>query len=394
MQYLLEKAHEALKKAKGKLDSGERKEARYQYLRAAEFLFRAAAKSKGELKLTRTEAAWRIREMVAELDRRHATERAEEEDTAMGSAATIPGGPRRASVSRTSGSSAGTPSHGTPDAAAWRREARSDVDFEHVAGLESVKEEIILNFILPARYPEDAKRYGISHGGGLLLYGPPGTGKTLFARAVAGEVDASLYVLSAADIMSKWVGEAEQRVKALFADARRQPRSLIFIDEIESLLPRRKGNISTVMTRVIPQFLSELDGFDKDGSPLLFIGATNEPWSVDPAALRPGRFDLQVYVPLPDEAAREKIFEIHLRELAIDPNLDMRELAQLSAGMSGADIMRVCTTVGRGPFEEKLRGTGERPIKRIDFLRTFEAVKPSVSVEQVGEYEAFSSGRC
>ncbi len=390
MRYLLEKANEALAGAGRSLVAGEYKDARFKYLQAAEYLFRAAGRSLGELKESRTEAAWRIRELVERLDRQIEVEGSRRKHQAPDSSTPAAdgrdgsgnGNGRKPPLS-TSDDVAGSPAN-------WRREACTGIGFGDVAGLENVKQEVMLNFVYPARFPEDAKTYGVARGGGLLLYGPPGTGKTLIARAIAGEVDAVLYVVSAADIMSKWVGEAEQRVQALFADARRQRQSVIFIDEIESLLPRRKSNQSTVMARVIPQLLAELDGFDGRGTPLLFIGATNEPWALDSAAMRPGRFDTLVHVPLPDRMARRRIFEINLTGLAVAPGVRLDELADMTGGWSGADIRRICSIAGRAAFEEKILGGDARLIERIDFTRAIQETPPSVKPEQAESYRRFA----
>lgn len=146
-------------------------------------------------------------------------------------------------------------------------------------------------------YPEKAKKWKVKTGGGVLLYGPPGTGKTYLAEAVAGELDADFFYVKASDIMSKWVGESEKRVAELFKKARESKKAVIFIDEIDALLPKRTTH-SSVMQRVVPQFLAEMDGIDSRNENILLMAATNVPWNIDPAALRPGRFDFKFYIPL------------------------------------------------------------------------------------------------
>jgi SpoVK/Ycf46/Vps4 family AAA+-type ATPase len=178
---------------------------------------------------------------------------------------------------------------------------RPSIRFADIAGLEDVKEDIRLKMIYPYTHPEFAARYRIRRGGGILLWGPPGTGKTMLARAVAGEIEAAFFTVKPSEIMSKWVGDSEHNVARLFSTAREHERSIVFIDEIEALIPARRDAQQGVMTRLVPQILAELEGFaTADQNPILFIGATNEPWSLDPAVLRPGRFDEKVYVGLPD----------------------------------------------------------------------------------------------
>src|SRR6185436_822702 len=211
------------------------------------------------------------------------------------------------------------------NASDWIVRERPSIRFDDVAGLDDVKEDIRLKMIYPFQHPELAERFGVRPGGGVLLYGPPGTGKTMLARATAAEVDATFFRISPADIMSKWVGEAEQNIKKLFDAATAEPRSIIFIDEIEALVPARRDEGSSVMQRVVPQILQGVEGFDKKaGRPILLMGATNVPWQLDPAMLRPGRFDQKIYIPLPDLAARRKMLDIHLskRPVAEVVNLD------------------------------------------------------------------------
>jgi len=232
---------------------------------------------------------------------------------------------------------------GTTSASQWLVKEKSGVRFDDVAGLEDVKQDIRLKMIYPFQHADLAQKFGIRPGGGVLLYGPPGTGKTMLAKATAGEIDAAFFRISAADVLSKWVGEAEQNIKKLFDAAAAEPRSIIFIDEIESLIPARRDEGSSVMQRVVPQILQGMEGFDKkDGQPILFMGATNVPWQLDPAVLRPGRFDERVYIPLPDLPARRKMLQINLthRPMAADVNLDTLAIAM--EGFSGADIKYIC----------------------------------------------------
>jgi len=232
---------------------------------------------------------------------------------------------------------------GTTSASQWLVKEKSGLRFDDVAGLEDVKQDIRLKMIYPFQHADLAQKFGIRPGGGVLLYGPPGTGKTMLAKATAGEIDAAFFRISAADVLSKWVGEAEQNIKKLFDAAAAEPRSIIFIDEIESLVPARRDEGSSVMQRVVPQILQGMEGFDKkDGQPILFMGATNVPWQLDPAVLRPGRFDERVYIPLPDLPARRKMLQINLthRPMAVDVNLDALAIAM--EGFSGADIKYIC----------------------------------------------------
>ena len=242
-------------------------------------------------------------------------------------------------------------SEGATNASDWIVREKPSIRFDQVAGLEDVKENIRLKMLYPFEHPELAEKFGINPGGGVLMYGPPGTGKTLLAKATAGELDATFFRVSPADLLSKWVGEAEQNIKKLFDLAATEKRAIIFIDEIEALVPARRDEGSSVMQRVVPQILQGMEGFDKKkGSPILFMGATNVPWQLDPAVLRPGRFDEKVYIPLPDVIARRKMLEIYLSHRPLDANINLDDLAPKLEGFSGADIKYLCDRAATIPF--------------------------------------------
>ena len=276
----------------------------------------------------------------------------------------------------------------------WIVREKPNIHFSDIAGLEDVKEEIYLKMIYPFHHPELAQHYQIDVGGGLLLFGPPGTGKTMIAKAVACEVDATIFVISPAQLLSKWVGEAEQNVQKLFAAAKAEDKSVIFIDEIEALVPRRRSSSSTVMQRVVPQILQELEGFGrKSGQALMFLGATNEPWGLDPAVMRPGRFDAKVYVPLPDPAARFKLFEIYFGQRPLNQDVNFAELVEKTRGYSGADIKAVCARSASRPFLESVGGSEPRTINMADVLATIEDLPPSVGAKDCEKYEQWAANQ-
>ena len=272
----------------------------------------------------------------------------------------------------------------------WLVQEKPDVRFDDVAGLEDVKEQIRLKLIYPFNHPEQAQRYGIRSGGGILLYGPPGTGKTLIARATAGELDAHFFEAKPSDLIIKWVGESEQNVHRLFEAARACERAVIFLDEVEALLPKRRGNPSTVMQRVVPQFLAELEGFGGRAPNVLLIGATNEPWSIDPAALRPGRFDAKIYVPLPDAAARRRILDLNLSGRPLAPDVDLDLLAARLDRHSGADIVQVCLQASLFAFLDAVERGIEREIAWADFEAALSKVRPSVSARELERFERYA----
>ncbi|MDF1663927.1 MAG: ATP-binding protein [Planctomycetota bacterium] len=268
---------------------------------------------------------------------------------------------------------------------------RPTLRFKDIAGLNKVKEEIKLKMLYPCQHPEEAKKFRIKRGGGVLLWGPPGTGKTMMAKAIAGEIDAAFFTVKPSEIMRKWVGDSEQNIQALFDTARAEPISIIFIDEIEALVPARKdGDSNNVMARLVPQILTELAGFEDNQNPLLFIGATNEPWSLDPAILRPGRFDVKIYVGLPDVAAREKLLEIGFKGRPMAPDVDFKALAQRLEGFSGADINYVCENAAQDAFKRAIFKAEDNPkISMIDVGNSIDETKPSVTDENLKRFKDY-----
>ncbi len=278
------------------------------------------------------------------------------------------------------------------NASDWVVKEKPSLRFEDVAGLDEVKEEIRLKMIYPFAHPELAQRFDIQPGGGVLLYGPPGTGKTMLARATAGEIDATFFRISAADVLSKWVGEAEQNIQKLFDAAAKETRSILFIDEIESLVPARRDEGSSVMQRVVPQILQGMEGFDnsKAQHPVLFMGATNVPWQLDPAVLRPGRFDERIYIPLPDLAARRKMLDIYLGKRPVADDVSFDALAQRLEGYSGADIKHLCDRAAVIPFLQGIAGREDGEITTAILDDVVRETAPSVLPQALARFEQWN----
>lgn len=277
---------------------------------------------------------------------------------------------------------------GATSADRWIVKEKPSIRFDDVAGLDHVKEDIRLKMLYPLEHPELAARFRIRPGGGVLLYGPPGTGKTMLARATAGEIDATFFRISPADVLSKWVGEAEQNIKKLFDAAASEPRSIIFIDEIEALVPARRDEGSSVMQRVVPQILQGMEGFDKKGSdPVLFMGATNVPWQLDPAVLRPGRFDEKVYIPLPDLPARRRMLELYLANRPVAGEVNLDHLAAQLEGYSGADIKYLCDRAATIPFLQSVASGEEGEITAAVVDMVLADTRPSVLADTLRRFD-------
>ena len=359
MKFLLEKSIEHLDAAARERTARDYRAARWNYLKSAEYLFQAAAKSTGRLRQLRRDKAEQLLDIARRLE-----------------------GPSR--VARKPGAEAVTVDEGRRS---FLLREPADVGFDDVAGLEETKQQIRLRLIYPLEHPEKAARYRIKRGGGVLLYGPPGTGKTLLTRAVAGQIDAAFFTAKPSELMSKWVGEAERNIERLFQEARACERAVVFIDEVEAMIPARRSSGSTVMQRVVPQVLAELQGVENQGGSLLFMGATNEPWAIDPAALRPGRFDAKVYVGLPELAARRRMLDLYLADRPLAPDVDLDRLAESLAGHSGADVAEICERCAANVFMESIREGADRDISNADVQSVLATAQPSVSAKELSRYE-------
>jgi transitional endoplasmic reticulum ATPase len=192
-------------------------------------------------------------------------------------------------------------------------------------------------------------------------------------------------------VQSKWVGEAEQNIKKLFDAAAAEERSIIFIDEIEALVPARRDEGSSVMQRVVPQILQGVEGFDrKAGRPVLLMGATNVPWQLDPAILRPGRFDERVYIPLPDLPARRKMLDIYLGKRPVGDDVDLDALASRLDGYSGADIKYLCDRAAVVPFLRSVASGDDGEISQAVLDDVISDTPPSVTDEVLRRFEEWS----
>ncbi|MBP5670806.1 MAG: ATP-binding protein [Victivallales bacterium] len=232
---------------------------------------------------------------------------------------------------------------------------RPSVRLDDVAGMDDVKRQIRLRMIEPLQHPEEAQKHGLKTGGGILLYGPPGTGKTFIAKAVAGELGLPFYTITPADVFGKYVGESENNIRALFAEARKNPLSIVFIDELESIFRKRTADIHETTQKVISVILQELDGVKDGKNPFLLMGATNAPWLIDEAFLRTGRFDVKAYVGLPDLPAREQIIRNAFKnvEYPVDEDAIMY-LASATGKCSGADINGIVQCIRQTAFDHHL----------------------------------------
>ncbi|MEM4747872.1 MAG: CDC48 family AAA ATPase [Archaeoglobaceae archaeon] len=272
---------------------------------------------------------------------------------------------------------------------------KAGVTYEDIGGLKEELQKVREIIELPLKYPELFKRLGIEPPKGVLLYGPPGTGKTLIAKAVANEIGASFFTINGPEIMSKFYGESEQRLREIFEEAKQNAPSIIFIDEIDSIAPKREEVTGEVERRVVAQLLALMDGLESRGQ-VIVIAATNRPDAIDPALRRPGRFDREIEIGVPDRDGRKEILEIHTRKMPLAEDVNLDELADLTHGFVGADLEALCKEAAMHALRRVLPEIDidkEIPqevienlkVTREDFMEALKNIEPSAMREVLVE---------
>ncbi|HIP16884.1 MAG TPA: AAA family ATPase, partial [Methanothermococcus okinawensis] len=257
-------------------------------------------------------------------------------------------------------------------AMAMEIDERPNISFEDIGGLDEQINEIKEVVELPLTHPELFKKVGIEPPKGVLLYGPPGTGKTLLAKAVANETNASFIKIVGSELVKKFIGEGAKLVRDVFKLAKEKSPSIIFIDEIDAIASRRTEALTggdREVQRTLMQLLAEMDGFEPSGD-VKIIAATNRPDILDPAILRPGRFDRIIEIPAPGEEGRLDILKIHTKGMNLSKDVDLNKIAKMTEGFVGADLKSVCTEAGMFA----IRG-GREYITMEDFLKAVKKVQ-------------------
>ncbi|MCA1653799.1 MAG: CDC48 family AAA ATPase [Sphingomicrobium sp.] len=254
-----------------------------------------------------------------------------------------------------------------------------------VGGLDAAAEKLREGVELPLKHPDAFKRLGIRPAKGFLLYGPPGTGKTLLAKACAREAEANFIATKSSDLLSKWYGESEQQIARLFARARQVAPTVIFFDELDSLVPARGGGMGEpqVTERVVNTILAEMDGLEELNN-VVVIGATNRPNLIDPALLRPGRFDELIFVGVPDVSGRQRILAIHTGGMPLAKDVDLESLAKRTERFTGADLEDL---VRRAGLTALRRGLESAEVTMADFDAALGETRASVTDEMLADYD-------
>lgn len=260
----------------------------------------------------------------------------------------------------------------------------SKLKWSDIGGLKDVKQSLIEAVEWPLKTPQAFVRMGIRPPKGVLLYGPPGCGKTMLAKAVSGESGANFIYIKASELLSMWVGESEKHVRDVFRRAKQVAPAIIFFDEIDALAPKRgAANDNHVTERVVSQMLAEMSGLEEMRD-VIVVAATNRPDILDPALLRPGRFDRHILVPTPDRDARLEVFKIHAKDMPLE-DVSLEELADETDGYSGADIEAICREAAITALRKDIEA--DKIVKK-DFENALQFVKPSVSDAMNTFYQA------
>lgn len=258
-----------------------------------------------------------------------------------------------------------------------RQPAATRVTFADVGGLDTVKQQVRRRIITPFLKPSLFERFKRKAGGGILLYGPPGCGKTLLARATAGECGATFHNVAITDVLDMYIGESERKLHAIFEEARRTAPAVIFFDEIEAIGGKRQHSREATSTKLVSQFLTELDGFAQQNSGVLVLGATNVPWAVDAAFRRPGRFDRVLFVPPPDEAARGEILRLQLEGRPGAQAIDTTSIARATSGFSGADLRNLIDSAADEAIHASIEQDTEVPLSMAHLKAALDDVRPT-----------------
>ena len=264
------------------------------------------------------------------------------------------------------------------------KENKKGKGFSAIAGMQDLKNTIQLDVIDALNQKERYAEYGLTIPNGMLLYGPPGCGKTFFAEKMAEEIGFNFYQIKPSDIQSKWVNASQENIKNLFDEARKSAPSIIFIDELDALVPNRdNSSVNHMNTSAVNEFLAQMNNCGDDG--VFIVGATNRPNSIDPAILRAGRLDKHIYLPPPDFDARKLMFELYLKKRPTEIGLNYEEFAKATENYVSSDIKFLCDEASRKALKDNLR------ITKSIVLETIRNNKPSISLNELNSYLAIKA---
>ena len=383
MGFLADKKSEHEAACESAIRAGDAALARMHAAKAAEFCFALAKQTEGPVSTSYVATA----EGWLEIAEKLASARLPKPATGRQAAAAGRSGASSAQTAQADADS------GAADGSAFEVAEIPSVTFDDIAGMAEAKATIQEMVVYPMREPEKAKAMKLKPGGGVILYGPPGNGKTMFGKAIAHEIAAPFFYASGAQLRSKWHGESEQNLSRLLKAASSKPVAVLFLDEIDGLLPRRTSGSSVVDNRLVTQFLADVGGFRESENTLLILGATNKPWAIDEAVFRTGRFDEKLYIGLPDVAARRGMLCRSLGGVPRAGDFPVEPWADRLEGYTGSDITGVAKKARQIAFRRSIE-TGEEPVVReSDLEAALKVIPSSVTPQMIKQYEEFNKQR-
>jgi len=389
MSYLFDQKTSHETACEAAIRAGDTEKAVFHAAKAAEFGFALAEKAGGAIGARHAEDAEGWLEIAERLRKNplppNGITRSPQSPAASGGASP-PGEPQRLGADA-------SPHPSDADASEFQITDDTGVTFDDIDGMEEAKSAIREMVILPMQAPEKAKALGIKAGGGVLLYGPPGNGKTMFGKAIAHEIAAPFFYASGAQIRSKWHGESEQKLSRLLHAAQSRPLAVLFLDEVDGLLPRRTAESSAVDNRLVTQFLSDVGGFKDSPNTLLILGATNKPWEIDEAVFRTGRFDEKLHIGVPDAAARLGMLKRSFRTAPLAPDVDLPAWAARLENYSGSDVVGLARKACQIAFRRSIDENADPVVRGADLEQAVRAIPSSITPALLAQYDAFDKQR-
>lgn len=384
MGYLADKKSEHEKACEDAIRAGDSANARFHAAKAAEFCFALARQTEGSVAASYVSTAEGWLEIADKLATAKLSKRGER-GTGNGERGTGNGGARTSGAPQADAESS--------DGSSFEVAEIPNVTFDDIAGMAEAKATVQEMVVYPMREPEKARAMNLKPGGGVILYGPPGNGKTMFGKAIAHEIAAPFFYASGAQLRSKWHGESEQNLSRLLKAASSKPVAVLFLDEIDGLLPRRTSGSSVVDNRIVTQFLADVGGFRESENTLLILGATNKPWAIDEAVFRTGRFDEKLYIGLPDLEARRGMLRMSLGGVPREGDFPVEPWADRLDGYTGSDITGLAKKARQIAFRRSIE-TGEDPVVReADLESALKVIPSSVTPQMIRQYDEFNKQR-
>lgn len=399
MSYLFDRKTEHETACENAIRTGDTEKAIFHAAKAAEFGFALAEKAGGAIGARHAEDAEGWLEIAEKLRKNplppNGITRSPQSSRSSGdgSPSRDPRAVSAGAQPRPSQPDASASPDGEADASEFLVSDDTGVSFDDIDGMEEAKAAIREMVILPMQAPEKAAALGIRAGGGVLLYGPPGNGKTMFGKAIAHEIAAPFFYASGAQIRSKWHGESEQKLSRLLHAAQSRPLAVLFLDEVDGLLPRRTAESSAVDNRLVTQFLSDVGGFKDSPNTLLILGATNKPWEIDEAVFRTGRFDEKLHIGVPDAAARLGMLRRSFKTAPLAPDVDLPAWAARLENYSGSDVVGLARKACQIAFRRSIDENADPIVLVADLEAAVRAIPSSITPALLAQYDAFDKQR-